>query len=138
MSSKALQVEMGKRERERGEREERVEGAFIPPHTEKSHYSSKTRNIRGKPGNSGKSGDSGINPDTPSFQGQHPRKCPRERVCAKVSIIGFVMATRAPVRLLEDTFPVLLYSTTFLGLKYKNIKQISLLRNLLYDHFLFV
>jgi hypothetical protein len=59
MSSEALQVEMGKRERE-----EWVEGAFIPPHTEKSRYSSKTRNIRGKPGNSKKSRDSGINPDT--------------------------------------------------------------------------
>jgi hypothetical protein len=49
MSSELLQVEMGKRERER---EERVEVAFIPPHTEKSRYSSKTRNIREYPGNS--------------------------------------------------------------------------------------
>jgi hypothetical protein len=98
-----------------------VDGAFIPPHTEKSRYSSKTQNIRGKPGNSEKSGDFGINPNTPAFQGQHPRKCPRERVGAKVSLIGFVMATRAPVRLLEDTFPVPLYSTTFLGVKFKNI-----------------
>jgi hypothetical protein len=73
-----------------------VEEAFIPPHTEKSRYSSKTRNIQGKPGNSGKSGDSRINPDTPSFQGQHPRKCPRERVGVKVSLIGFVVSTRAP------------------------------------------
>jgi hypothetical protein len=69
MCSEGLHVEMGKREREEG-----VEGAFIPPHTEKSRYSSKTRNVRGKPGNSGKSGDSEINPDTPTFQGQHPRK----------------------------------------------------------------
>jgi hypothetical protein len=46
---------MGKRERER---EERVEGAFIPPQTEKSCYSSKTRKIRENPGNSGKSEDS--------------------------------------------------------------------------------
>ena len=68
MSSEALQVEMGKRERE-----ERVEGAFIPPHTEKSRYSSKTRNIRENPGNSEKSGDSGKNPETPAFQGQHPK-----------------------------------------------------------------
>jgi hypothetical protein len=112
-----LQVEIGKRERE-----ERVEGVFIPPHTEKSRYSSKTRNVRGKPRNSEKSGDSRINPDTPTFQGQHPRKCPRERVGAKVSLIGFVTATRAPVRLLEDTLPVPLYSTLFLRLKFKNIK----------------
>jgi hypothetical protein len=39
---------MVEREREgEREREEEVEGAFIPPHTEKSRYSSKTRNIRG-------------------------------------------------------------------------------------------
>jgi hypothetical protein len=99
-----------------------VEEAFIPPHTEKSRYSSKTRNIQGKPGNSGKSGDSRINPDTPSFQGQHPRKCPRERVGVKVSLIGFVVSTRAPFRLLEDIFHVPLYNTTFLGLKFENIK----------------
>jgi hypothetical protein len=54
MSFETLQVEMGKRGRE-----ERVKGAFIPPHTEKSRYSSKTRNVWGKPGNSRKSGDSG-------------------------------------------------------------------------------
>jgi hypothetical protein len=60
--------------------------------------------------------------DALAFQGQHPRKCPRERVGAKVSLIGFVMATRAPVQLLEDTFPIPLYITTFLGLKFKNIK----------------
>jgi hypothetical protein len=51
------------------EREERVEGAFIPSHTEKSHYSSKTRNVREKPRNFGKSEDSEKNPDTPAFQG---------------------------------------------------------------------
>jgi hypothetical protein len=34
-------------------------GAFIPPHTEKSCYSSKTWNVRENPGNSGKSGDFG-------------------------------------------------------------------------------
>jgi hypothetical protein len=73
------------------EREEGVEGAFIPPHTEKCRYSSKTLNIWGKPG------DSEINPDTPDSQEQHPRKCPCERVGAKVSLIGFIMATRAPV-----------------------------------------
>jgi hypothetical protein len=76
MSSEASQFEMGKRE-------ERVEEAFIPPHTEKSRYSSKTRNVRGKPGNSRKSGDSGKNRDTSACQGQHPRKYPRERVGAK-------------------------------------------------------
>jgi hypothetical protein len=96
-----------------------VEGTFIPPHTEKSRYSSKTRNVWGKPGNSGKSGDSGKTPDTLAFQGQHPRIYPREHVGAKVSLIGFVKETRAPVRLLEDTFPVPLYSTTFLGIKFK-------------------
>jgi hypothetical protein len=69
MSSEALQFKMGKREREG-----RVEGAFIIPHTEKSCYSSKTQNVREKPGNSGKSGNSGKNPDTPDFQGQHLRK----------------------------------------------------------------
>jgi hypothetical protein len=36
-----------------------------------------------------------------------------------VSLIGFVLTTRAPVRLLEDTFPVPLYSMTFLGLKFE-------------------
>jgi hypothetical protein len=99
-----------------------VEGAFIPPHTEKSRYSSKTWNVWGKPGNSGKSGDSRKTPYTLTFQGQHPRIYLRECVGAKVSLIGFVMATRAPARLLEDTFLVPLYSTTFLGLKFKNIK----------------
>jgi hypothetical protein len=107
---------MGKRER-KGWR-----GLLYPPHIEKSRYSSKTRNVRGKPRNSGKSEDSGKTPDAPAFQGQHPRIYPCERVGAKVSLIGFVMATRAPVRLLEDTFVVPLYSTAFLGLKFKNIK----------------
>jgi hypothetical protein len=78
-----------------------------------------TQSIRGKPGNSGKSGDSGVNPDTPALQGQHPRKDPRECVGAKVSLIGFVLATRAPIRLLEDIIPVPLDSTAFLGLKFK-------------------
>jgi hypothetical protein len=101
---------------------EGVEGVFIPPHPEYSCYSLKTRNIRGKPRNSGKSGDSGVNPNTPASQGQHPRKDSRERAGAKVSLIGFDLATRAPVRLLEDTFSVPLYSTAFLGLNFKNIK----------------
>jgi hypothetical protein len=101
---------------------EGVEGAFIPPHLENSCYNFKTRSIRGKPGNFGKSEDSEVNPDTPAFQGQHPRKDPCECVGAKVSLIGFVLATRAPVRLLEDTIPVPLYSTTFLGLKFKSVK----------------
>jgi hypothetical protein len=92
---------------------------LYPPHIEKSHYSSKTRNVREKPGNSGKSGDSGKNLDTPAFQGQHPIKYPCERVGAKVSLIGFVLIARAPVRLFEDTFLVPFYSTTFLGLKFK-------------------
>jgi hypothetical protein len=61
---------MGKRERER---KERVEGAFIPPHTEKSHYSSKTRSIREKPGTPGSPETSGKNLDTPTSQGQHPK-----------------------------------------------------------------
>jgi hypothetical protein len=91
-----------------------VEGAFIPPHTEKSRYSSKTWNIHENPGNSGKSGDSGKNPETLASQGQHPKSQPHEHAGAKVSLIGFVLATRAPVRLLEDTFPVPLYSTAFL------------------------
>jgi hypothetical protein len=56
------------------ERRVRVEEAFIPPHTEKSRYSSKTRNIRENPENSGKSEDSGRNPETPAFQCQHPKK----------------------------------------------------------------
>jgi nitrogenase molybdenum-iron protein alpha/beta subunit len=99
-----------------------VEGAFIPPHTEYSRYNLKTQNIRGKPENSRKSGDSGVNLDTPASQGQHPRKVSREHASAKVSLIGFVKATRAHVRLLEDTFPVPLYSTAFLGLKFKNLK----------------
>jgi hypothetical protein len=93
---------------------EAVEGAFIPPHPENSRYSFKTRSIRGKPGNSWKSGDFGVNPDTPASLGQHLRKDPCECAGAKLSLIGFVLATRAPVRLLEDTFPVPLYSTAFL------------------------
>jgi hypothetical protein len=117
MRSEGLQVEMAREKVKEG-----VEGAFIPPHREYSCYSLMTRSIRGKPGNSGKSGDSGVNPDTPASQGQHPRKDPRECAGAKVCLIGFVLATRAPIRLLEDTFPVPLYSTTFLGLKFKNIK----------------
>jgi hypothetical protein len=72
----------------------------------------------GKTRKLGKSRDSKT-PDTPAFQGLDPRKYPRERVDANVSLIGFVMATRAPVRLLEDTFPVPLYSMVFLGLKFK-------------------
>jgi hypothetical protein len=63
---------MGKRDREREggrEREERVEGAFILHHIEKSRCSSKTRNVRENPENFGKSGDSGQSPDTPAFQG---------------------------------------------------------------------
>jgi hypothetical protein len=79
-----------------------------------------TRSIRGKPGISGKSGVSGVNPDTPAFQGQHPRKDPRECVGAKVSLIGFVLATRAPVRLLEDIIPIPLDSMAFLRLKFKS------------------
>jgi hypothetical protein len=117
MKSECLQVEMAREWVKEG-----VEGAFIPPHPKYSRYSFKTRNILGKPGNSGKSGDCGVNPDTPACQGQHPRKDSRERAGAKVSLIGFDLATRAPVRLLEDTFPVLLYSTAFLGLKFKNVK----------------
>jgi hypothetical protein len=56
-----------------GERKERVEGSFIPPHTEKSCYSSKTRNIRENPRNSEKSRDSKTNPETPASQDQHPK-----------------------------------------------------------------
>jgi hypothetical protein len=101
---------------------EGVEGAFIPPQPEYSRYSFKNRSIQGKPRNTGKSGDSGVNPDTPASQGQHPRKDSRECVGEKVSLICFVLETRAPVRLLEDTFPVPLYSMASLGLKFKNIK----------------
>jgi hypothetical protein len=36
-----------------------------------------------------------------------------------MSLIGFVMATRAHVHLLEGTFHVPLYSTAFVGLKFK-------------------
>jgi hypothetical protein len=111
MSSECLQVEMARERVKEG-----VEGDFIPPHPEYSRYSFKTWNIRGQPGNSG------VNPDTPASHGQHPRKDSRECAGAKVSLIGFDLATRAPVRLLEDTFSVPLYSTAFLGLKLKNIK----------------
>jgi hypothetical protein len=79
-----------------------------------------TRSIRGKPGISRKSEVSVVNPDTPAFQGQHPRKDPSECVGAKVSLIGFVLATRASVRLLEDIIPVPLDSTAFLRLKFKS------------------
>jgi hypothetical protein len=118
MKSECLQVEMARERVKEG-----LEGAFIPPHPEYSRYSFKTQSIWGKPGNSGKSRDSGVNPDTPASQGQHPRKDPRVCVGAKVSLIDFVLATRAPVRLSEHTFPVPLYSTAFLGLKFKNIKN---------------
>jgi hypothetical protein len=106
------------------ERDERKgwRGAVIPPHTECSRYSLKTRNIRGKPRNSRKSGDSWVNPDTPTSQRQHPRKVSCEHAGAKVSLIGFVKAARALVRLLEDTFLVPLYSKALLGLKFKNVK----------------
>jgi hypothetical protein len=97
-------------------------GGFYPPSHRILPLQLKDSEYPGKPGNSGKSGDSGVNPDTPASQGQHPRKVSREHVVAKVSLIGFVKATRAPVRLLEDTFHVPLYSTTFLGLKFKNLK----------------
>jgi hypothetical protein len=117
MRSEYLQVEMARERVKEG-----VEGAFIPPHPEYSHYSFKTRSIRGKPGYPGKSGDSGVNPDTPASQGQHPRKDPRECVDAKVSLIDFVLVTRAPVQLLKDTLPIPLDSTTFLGLKFKSVK----------------
>jgi hypothetical protein len=117
MKSESLQIKMARERVKEG-----VKGAFIPPHPEYSCYNIKTQSIWGKLGNSGKSGDSGVIPDTPASQGQHPRKDPRECAGAKVSLIGFVLATRAPVRLLEDTFPVPLYSTTFLGFKFKNIK----------------
>jgi hypothetical protein len=53
MRSEGLQVEMARERVKEG-----VEGAFIPPHPEYSRYS-KTRSIRGKPGNSRKSGNSG-------------------------------------------------------------------------------
>jgi hypothetical protein len=87
MRYEGLQVEI-KRERVK----EGVEGAFIPPHPEYSRYSFKTRNIHGKPENSEKSEDSGVNPDTPTSQGQHPRKDSRECAGAKVSLIGFVFS----------------------------------------------
>jgi hypothetical protein len=45
---------MGKREGER----KGWRGLLYPPHTEKSRYSSKTRNVQENPENSGKSGDS--------------------------------------------------------------------------------
>jgi hypothetical protein len=115
MSFEDLQVEMGKREIERkGWR------GLLHPLTQKRAVtalrpgmSGETLKTPGSPETLGKT------PDTPAFQGQHPRKCLRECVGAKVSLIGFVMATRALVRLLEDTFPVPLYSTAFLGLRFK-------------------
>jgi hypothetical protein len=55
-----------------------------------------------------------------------------------VSLIGFVLATRAPVRLLEDIIPVPLDSTAFLGLKFKNETKKVFLGILLEHHFLFV
>jgi hypothetical protein len=98
-----------------GKRERKGWKGLLYPLTQKRVVTALRPGISGgKPGNSGMSGDSGKTPDTPTFQGQHPRKYPRERVGAKVSPIGFVMATRAPVRLLEDTFLVPLYSMAFL------------------------
>jgi hypothetical protein len=81
-----------------------------------------TQNIAVEALRPGKSADSGVNSDTPAFQGRHLRKDPRECVGAKVSLIGFVLAARAPVRLLEDIILVPLDSTAFLGLKFKSVK----------------
>jgi hypothetical protein len=62
MSSEACRSKWA---RERG-REKRVAEAFIPPHTEKSLYSSKTRNISGKtPETPGKLGNSGLPRSSP-------------------------------------------------------------------------
>jgi hypothetical protein len=46
MSFEPSEFEMGKRDRERGKG---GGGLLYPPHTEKSHYSSKTRNVRENP-----------------------------------------------------------------------------------------
>jgi hypothetical protein len=51
-------LKISKRERER-EIGKGGGGFYTPPHIEKSHYSSKTRNVWENPGNSGKSRDSG-------------------------------------------------------------------------------
>jgi hypothetical protein len=75
-----------------------------------------------RPGVCGANPETPGSPETPAFQGQHPRKDPSERVGVKVSLIGFVLATRAPVRLLEDIIPVPFDSTAFLGLKFKSVK----------------
>jgi nitrogenase molybdenum-iron protein alpha/beta subunit len=78
-----------------------------------------------RPGMSGKISETLRSPETPGkTRILRPSKVStqeniRECVGAKVSLIGFILTTRAPVRLLEDTFPVPLYSTTFLGLKFK-------------------
>jgi hypothetical protein len=69
MSSEACRSKWAReRERER-EREERVEGAFIPLHTEKSRYSSKTRN----------SGKTLETPGSPETQGK-PRRFQSSKV----------------------------------------------------------
>jgi hypothetical protein len=57
-----------------GKREERVLGACIPPHTEKSRYSSETRDIWENPGNYGKSGESVENPGDFGLPRPAPKK----------------------------------------------------------------
>jgi hypothetical protein len=110
---------MGERERER-ERDRKGWRGLLYPLTQKRAVTAIRHGMSGEnQETSGSPKTPGKTPDTPALQGQYPRKCPRECVGAKVSLIGFVMATRAPVRLLEDTFPVPLYSTAFLGLKFK-------------------
>jgi hypothetical protein len=79
-----------------------------------------TQSIRVKPGLSGKSGVSGPKPGHSGLPRPAPKIRFRECVGAKVSLIGFVLATRAPVRPLEDIILVPLDSTAFLGLKFKS------------------
>jgi hypothetical protein len=116
---------MGKRERERErERERKGWRGLLYPLTQKRAVTALRPGMSVENSETSESPETPgkpqiLTPDTPAFQGQHPRKYRRERVGAKVSLIGFVMATRALVRLLEDTFPVPLYSMAFLGLKFK-------------------
>jgi hypothetical protein len=79
-----------------------------------------TRSIQVKPGFSGKSGVSGPKPGHSDLPRSAPKKDSRECVGAKVSLIGFVLAARAPVLPLEDIIPVPLDSMAFLGLKFKS------------------
>jgi hypothetical protein len=106
---------MGKRERER-ERERKGWRGLLYPLTQKRAVTAL------RPGKSGKIPENPGSPETPG-KTRILRPLTQEynpvNVLVQRCLIGFVLTTRVLVRLLEDTFLVPLYSTTFLGLKFK-------------------